>query len=130
MCSCQRCVFVIGRGDVLSQLFDSPAVDINVASASALTPFCRPAPTTHTAYNTAGRNRQRQLPTHFTYDYTQTHGPRENAEPIMGRRPKAIVAEFFQRGQKLDDSSNRYEHTCKKCGDHVSIAEIIHEIHS
>jgi len=38
---------------------------------------------------------------------------------IMGRRPNAVVGEFFHRGQKLDDSSNRYQHTCKKCGEHV-----------
>ena len=37
----------------------------------------------------------------------------------MGRRPNAVVGEFFLRGQKLDDSSNRYQHTCKKCGEHV-----------
>lgn len=37
----------------------------------------------------------------------------------MGRRPNAVVGEFFHRGQKLDDNSNRYQHTCKKCGEHV-----------
>jgi hypothetical protein len=37
----------------------------------------------------------------------------------MGRRPNAVVGEFFHRGQKLDDNSNRYQHTCKKCGQHV-----------
>ncbi|KAI1970402.1 hypothetical protein LOZ51_006774 [Ophidiomyces ophidiicola] len=35
----------------------------------------------------------------------------------MGRRPNAIVSEFFNRGNKLPDSSNRYEHTCKLCGE-------------
>ncbi|ODH40554.1 hypothetical protein ACO22_01591 [Paracoccidioides brasiliensis] len=34
----------------------------------------------------------------------------------MGRRPNCIVREFFNRGAKLMDSSNRYEHTCKSCG--------------
>lgn len=34
----------------------------------------------------------------------------------MGRKPNAIVSEFFSRGAKLHDSSNRYEHTCKLCG--------------
>jgi hypothetical protein len=37
----------------------------------------------------------------------------------MGRRPNVVVGEFFHRGQKLDDNSNRYQHTCKKCGQHV-----------
>lgn len=35
----------------------------------------------------------------------------------MGRKPNAIVSEFFSRGAKLHDSSNRYEHTCKLCGE-------------
>ena len=35
----------------------------------------------------------------------------------MGRRPNAIVQEFFHRGQKLSDNSNRYVHTCRRCGD-------------
>ena len=35
----------------------------------------------------------------------------------MGRRPNQLVLEFFERGQKLPDSSNRYEHTCKRCGE-------------
>ncbi|EEQ90341.1 uncharacterized protein BDCG_05461 [Blastomyces dermatitidis ER-3] len=34
----------------------------------------------------------------------------------MGRKPNGIVTEFFNRGAKLPDSSNRYEHTCKSCG--------------
>ncbi|PSK55470.1 hypothetical protein B9Z65_2859 [Elsinoe australis] len=34
----------------------------------------------------------------------------------MGRKPNLLIQEFFQRGAKLDDQSNRYEHTCKKCG--------------
>ncbi|GAB1730751.1 hypothetical protein NU195Hw_g48t1 [Hortaea werneckii] len=35
----------------------------------------------------------------------------------MGRRPNQLVLEFFQRGQKLPDASNRYEHSCKRCGE-------------
>ena len=35
----------------------------------------------------------------------------------MGRRPNQLVFEFFTRGAKLNDSSNRYEHTCKSCGE-------------
>ncbi|KAL1954470.1 hypothetical protein VTO42DRAFT_1146 [Malbranchea cinnamomea] len=35
----------------------------------------------------------------------------------MGRRPNPLVTEFFARGNKLPDSSNRYEHTCKLCGE-------------
>jgi hypothetical protein len=31
----------------------------------------------------------------------------------MGRRPNALILEFFERGPKLEDSSNRYQHTCK-----------------
>lgn len=45
-------------------------------------------------------------------------GRRPNA--IMGRKPNLLIQEFFQRGAKLDDQSNRYEHTCKKCGMFVS----------
>lgn len=35
----------------------------------------------------------------------------------MGRKPNPIVSEFFNRGNKLPDSSNRYEHRCKLCGE-------------
>jgi hypothetical protein len=42
----------------------------------------------------------------------------------MGRRPNAVVGEFFHRGQKLDDNSNRYQHTCKKCGQHVRVVNL------
>ncbi|KAG8626388.1 hypothetical protein KVT40_005333 [Elsinoe batatas] len=34
----------------------------------------------------------------------------------MGRKPNLLIQEFFERGAKLDDQSNRYQHTCKKCG--------------
>ena len=36
----------------------------------------------------------------------------------MGRKPNQLVLEFFDRGAKLDDGSNRYEHTCKACRVH------------
>ncbi|KAF8857907.1 hypothetical protein BDZ45DRAFT_623103 [Acephala macrosclerotiorum] len=36
----------------------------------------------------------------------------------MGRKPNTVVIQYFQRGPKLNDSSNRYEHTCKACGQH------------
>ena len=35
----------------------------------------------------------------------------------MGRKPNQLVLEFFDRGVKLPDGSNRYEHTCKACGE-------------
>ncbi|KAK2761572.1 hypothetical protein FQN54_001400 [Arachnomyces sp. PD_36] len=35
----------------------------------------------------------------------------------MGRKPNQLILEFFIRGQKLEDSSNRYQHTCKACGE-------------
>ncbi|KAJ5893970.1 hypothetical protein N7495_005661 [Penicillium taxi] len=35
----------------------------------------------------------------------------------MGRKPNALILEFFTRGAKLEDSSNRYHHTCKACGE-------------
>lgn len=38
----------------------------------------------------------------------------------MGRKPNALILEFFERGAKLADQSNRYEHTCKRCGEVVS----------
>ncbi|RMZ91777.1 hypothetical protein DV736_g972, partial [Chaetothyriales sp. CBS 134916] len=34
----------------------------------------------------------------------------------MGRKPNQVVLQYFDRGSKLDDSSNRYQHTCKACG--------------
>ncbi|KAK5164966.1 uncharacterized protein LTR77_009631 [Saxophila tyrrhenica] len=34
----------------------------------------------------------------------------------MGRRPNQLVVEFFERGEKLGDNSNRYRHTCRRCG--------------
>ncbi|KAL9621969.1 MAG: hypothetical protein Q9160_003631 [Pyrenula sp. 1 TL-2023] len=35
----------------------------------------------------------------------------------MGRRPNSLILEYFTRGPKLKDSSNRYQHTCKNCGE-------------
>lgn len=41
----------------------------------------------------------------------------------MGRRPNQLVSEFFLRGRKLEDASNRYEHTCKRCGEVVRVIQ-------
>ncbi|KAH8597226.1 hypothetical protein B0O99DRAFT_87967 [Bisporella sp. PMI_857] len=35
----------------------------------------------------------------------------------MGRKPNPLILAHFTRGAKLNDSSNRYEHTCKACGE-------------
>ncbi|KAI1825528.1 hypothetical protein F4861DRAFT_537990 [Xylaria intraflava] len=35
----------------------------------------------------------------------------------MGRRPNPLILEFFERGAKLNDNSNRYHHRCKSCGE-------------
>ncbi|KAM3085209.1 hypothetical protein ACMFMG_003638 [Clarireedia jacksonii] len=35
----------------------------------------------------------------------------------MGRKPNALILQHFERGPKLNDSSNRYQHTCKTCGE-------------
>ncbi|PVI08576.1 hypothetical protein DM02DRAFT_665891 [Periconia macrospinosa] len=35
----------------------------------------------------------------------------------MGRRPNPLILEYFSRGPKLEDASNRYQHTCKSCGE-------------
>ncbi|KAI1741379.1 hypothetical protein F4680DRAFT_75325 [Xylaria scruposa] len=35
----------------------------------------------------------------------------------MGRRPNPLIIEFFERGAKLNDNSNRYHHRCKACGE-------------
>lgn len=37
----------------------------------------------------------------------------------MGRRPNQLILEYFERGPKLEDASNRYQHTCKSCGEKV-----------
>jgi len=36
----------------------------------------------------------------------------------MGRKPNQLITEFFVRGPKLEDSSNRYEYTCRACAEH------------
>ena len=38
----------------------------------------------------------------------------------MGRKPNPLFLEFFLRGAKLDDNSNRYEYDCKLCGKHFA----------
>ncbi|RDA95207.1 hypothetical protein CP533_1818 [Ophiocordyceps camponoti-saundersi (nom. inval.)] len=35
----------------------------------------------------------------------------------MGRRPNPLILEYFERGPKLNDNSNRYPHTCRQCGE-------------
>lgn len=35
----------------------------------------------------------------------------------MGRKPNPLILEYFHRGPKLNDNSNRYPHTCKQCGE-------------
>lgn len=35
----------------------------------------------------------------------------------MGRKPNPLILEYFTRGPKLEDASNRYQHTCKSCGE-------------
>jgi hypothetical protein len=35
----------------------------------------------------------------------------------MGRKPNQLILEYFIRGPKLEDASNRYQHTCKACGE-------------
>lgn len=36
----------------------------------------------------------------------------------MGRKSNPVIAKHFTRGEKLQDSSNRYQYTCKQCGEH------------
>ncbi|KAK4454356.1 hypothetical protein QBC34DRAFT_157527 [Podospora aff. communis PSN243] len=36
----------------------------------------------------------------------------------MGRRPNPLIGQYFDRGAKLPDQSNRYPHTCRQCGEH------------
>ncbi|KAF1989525.1 hypothetical protein K402DRAFT_274486 [Aulographum hederae CBS 113979] len=44
------------------------------------------------------------------------HLPPIHQGKAMGRRPSALITEFFERGQKLENSSNRYAWDCKSCG--------------
>lgn len=47
----------------------------------------------------------------------------------MGRKPNPIIGEYFTRGPKLTDSSNRYPHTCKLCGENFpkGRGEVLHK---
>ena len=38
----------------------------------------------------------------------------------MGRKVNPLISEHFDRGAKLNDNSNRYQHTCKACGEHFA----------
>ena len=35
----------------------------------------------------------------------------------MGRKSNPVLVEYFHRGHKLTNNSNRYHHTCKLCGE-------------
>ncbi|KAL8689986.1 MAG: hypothetical protein Q9218_004471 [Villophora microphyllina] len=35
----------------------------------------------------------------------------------MGRKPNQLILEYFDRGARLTDNSNRYEQRCKACGE-------------
>ncbi|KAI0478633.1 hypothetical protein GGR56DRAFT_672640 [Xylariaceae sp. FL0804] len=35
----------------------------------------------------------------------------------MGRRPNPLILQYFERGEKLNDNSNRYHHRCRVCGE-------------
>ncbi|KAF7872569.1 hypothetical protein EAF04_003489 [Stromatinia cepivora] len=35
----------------------------------------------------------------------------------MGRKPNPLILKYFERGAKLNDSSNRYHHTCRACSE-------------
>lgn len=48
---------------------------------------------------------------------TAQDGVRNHATPAMGRKPNPTILEYFERGPKLNDNSNRYPHTCKQCGE-------------
>lgn len=47
----------------------------------------------------------------------------------MGRKPNPIIGEYFTRGPKLTDSSNRYPHTCRLCGENFpkGRGEVLHK---
>ncbi|KAK8010751.1 hypothetical protein PG990_009716 [Apiospora arundinis] len=42
----------------------------------------------------------------------------------MGRKPNPVILSYFERGEKLKDNSNRYAHTCVKCGEHFAKGRI------
>ncbi|KAF2131316.1 hypothetical protein P153DRAFT_394666 [Dothidotthia symphoricarpi CBS 119687] len=52
---------------------------------------------------------------------SQNHQRRERT---MGRRPNQLILEYFERGPKLEDASNRYQHTCKSCGERFAKGRI------
>jgi hypothetical protein len=52
-----------------------------------------------------------------------------SAAERMGRKPNQLILEYFERGPKLEDASNRYQHTCKSCGEKVPVTEAHHEYH-
>lgn len=35
----------------------------------------------------------------------------------MGRKQNPAIEAYFERGQKLGDASNRYQQTCRRCGE-------------
>lgn len=35
----------------------------------------------------------------------------------MGRKPNPVISKHFTRGAKIGDASNRYQFTCKQCGE-------------
>lgn len=43
----------------------------------------------------------------------------------MGRKPNQLILEYFERGPKLEDASNRYQHTCKSCGEKVRSSRML-----
>lgn len=47
-----------------------------------------------------------------------------DVDGIMGRRPNQLILEYFERGPKLEDASNRYQHTCKSCGERFAKGRI------
>ncbi|KAK5401781.1 hypothetical protein LTR06_010888 [Exophiala xenobiotica] len=36
----------------------------------------------------------------------------------MGRKSNPLILDYFERGAKIGDASNRYEHTCRRCGEY------------
>ncbi|KAK5465076.1 hypothetical protein LTS15_001639 [Exophiala xenobiotica] len=36
----------------------------------------------------------------------------------MGRKANPLILDYFERGAKIGDASNRYEHTCRRCGEY------------
>ena len=42
----------------------------------------------------------------------------------MGRKPNPVISTNFTRGAKIGDASNRYQYTCKQCGERFSRGRI------